>query len=56
MDAADDLTPLDPAYKTLLRVQLAIAALGCLPRQSWWSERANADKQASAETSPVGPA
>ena len=27
MDAADDLTPLDPAYKTLLRVQLAIAAL-----------------------------
>jgi ABC-type transport system involved in cytochrome c biogenesis permease subunit len=36
--------------------QLAIAAMGCLPRQSWWSERANADKQASAETSPVGPA
>jgi uncharacterized protein len=27
MDQSDDLTPLDPAYKSLLRVQLAIAAL-----------------------------
>ena len=26
MDAADDLTPLDPAYKSLMRVQLAIVA------------------------------
>ena len=32
MDAADDLTPLDPAYKTLLRVQLAIAALAALEK------------------------
>lgn len=27
MDADDDLTPLDPAYKSMLRLQLAIAAL-----------------------------
>jgi uncharacterized protein len=27
MDQTDDLTPLDPAYKSLLRVQLGIAAL-----------------------------
>ncbi len=27
MDAADDLTPLDPAYKSLLRLQFAIVAV-----------------------------
>ncbi|MFP6769493.1 MAG: cytochrome c biogenesis protein CcsA [Planctomycetaceae bacterium] len=36
--------------------QLVIAAMACLPRQSWWSHRANAGNQASGETGPVGPA
>ena len=37
MDDADDLTQLDPAYKSMLRLQLAIAALVLLvaPPRPW---------------------